>query len=163
MFILNTGVLLELEIHLPDNDFLLYLKMMKKIFPILILFLPFFVLDAGLVPCGGVGQPSCQICHLFVLANNVIEFFLFTILPILIPLMIIAGGAWMIMGYVSPEKGPDNIKKAKKMIESVIIGTIIVYTAWIIVNTFFQVLGVLEWQGFERDGLWEITDCPGVD
>ncbi|MDD5606729.1 MAG: hypothetical protein PHN37_02605 [Candidatus Pacebacteria bacterium] len=129
---------------------------MKKLFLlILIVLLPVFV-SAGLVPCGGPGQDPCNICHLFVLANNIVRFLLFNLLPILIPLMIVAGGVVLIIAYVDPSKGPENIQKARAIFKTVIIGTILVYTAWIIVNLFFQVLGIIEWRGFNRDGWWHI-------
>ncbi len=112
--------------------------------------------QGGLVPCE-IGQ--CTICHFFQLIQNVISLFLFTIVPILIPLMIALGGLFMVLGYIVPEKGPENIKKAKSIFKGVIIGTVLIYTAWIIVNLFFQVIGVITWDGFDATGWWSF-ECP---
>jgi hypothetical protein len=117
--------------------------------------------DTGLVPCGGPGQDKCQICHLFVLFNNVIRFVLIDIVPFLIPLMIIIGGIVLIIAYMDPTKGATWINKAKEIFKTVIIGTILIYTAWIIVNLFFNVLGINTWEGFGRREWWNI-DCDSA-
>ncbi len=134
------------------------MKMMKKLSLFLfILFTPFLALaeeSEGLVPCK-IGE--CEICHLFVLLNNVIDFFLFTIIPILVPFMIILGGVVLVVAYANPSKGAEYISKARNIFKTIIIGTVLVYSAWILVNVFFQVLGHVEWKDYENR--WEIIDC----
>jgi hypothetical protein len=150
--------------------------MKKKIFLIIFfLFLPFFpfFLEAGLVPCGTEDDPSteidesqpCQLCHFFVLFKNIIDFLLFKIVPVLAILMLVIGGLMFILAYLSPgevlptgEKGgPKLLIQAKKLINSVIFGLIIIFAGWLIVNTFFQIIGVAEWTGLEN--WWQIP-CP---
>ena len=65
---------------------------MKKIILIsFLIILPLFTQAAGLVPCGGPGEPVCTFCHLFVLFNNVIKFVMFDLVPPAAVLMLVVG------------------------------------------------------------------------
>jgi len=106
-------------------------------------------LAAGLVPCGGEGEPRCQLCHFFVLFKNVVDFLLTKIIPPLAVLMLAIGGFMYVFAYLSPSEalaggkgGPALLSQAKKLIVSVIFGLLILFAAWIIVNTFFQLIGM---------------------
>ena len=156
------------------------MKKMKKLF--LIIFLIFFFLSlfvqqvqAGVVPCGlseddpdqtGDQTVSCQFCHLFVLFKNIVDFLLFKIVPPLAALMIAIGGFMYIFAYLSPAEvlpgggkgGPALLSQAKKLISSVIIGLLIIFAAWLIVNTFFMAIGVADWTSL-TEGWWQIN-CP---
>jgi len=99
---------------------------------------------------------------LFVLVNNVITFFLvpdpdlnndLPLVPILATLMIAVGGFFMVVAYHGGG-GPEMVNRAKTIFRSVIIGLLIAYGAWIIVGTFFSVVGVVVWGGFGE--WWEI-------
>ena len=142
---------------------------MKKTFfvSIFILFLiqiPGFVNSAGLVPCGpGTDKPSCQLCDFFVLIQNIVDFFLVPtdtnggvpIVIVLAVLMVIIGGFMYILA--SAGGGDSNmISQAKALFKGVVIGLLVAYGAWIIVNTFFSVLGVSTWQGA---GEWWTINC----
>ncbi len=146
---------------------------MKKAF--LVFFLAVFVLiplislAAGLVPCGGEGEPACQLCHFFVLFKNIIDFLLFKIVPPLAVLMIAIGGFMHIFAYVGPAEilsggtkgGPAMISQAKKLFSSVVIGLLIIYGAWLVVSTFFMVIGINEFNEFKTlpQNWWKIN-CP---
>ena len=55
---------------------------MKKLFPIflfIIILVPIMVGAAGLVPCGGAGETSCNFDMFIVLAKNVIDFLIFVL------------------------------------------------------------------------------------
>jgi len=145
---------------------------MKRIFLIIFLgilaFLPLISSAAGLVPFGGEAEPRCQLCHFFVLFRNVVDFLLTKIIPPLAVLMIAIGGFMYDCAYLgSFEKltgggkgGPVLLARAKKLIISVVIGLLIIFAAWIIVNTFFQVIGVADWTGL-KEGWWQVNkDCP---
>ena len=131
--------------------------------------------QAGLVPCGlqqddlkqdGDQTVPCQLCHTFVLFNNVVDFLLFRIIPPLAVLMLVIGGFMYIFSYFGPAQvipgggkgGPAMLGQAKKLIFSVVIGIVIMFGAWAIVNTFFQAIGVEEWTGLKT--WWEIKGCP---
>jgi hypothetical protein len=134
---------------------------------ILVIF-PLVSLAAGLVPCGGPGEPACQFCHFFVLFKNVIDFLLNVIVIPLGVLMIAIGGFMFVFAYLFPDMilpGSLNVKggsallmQAKRVIMSAIFGLVIIFAAWIIINTFFQVIGVADWTGL-KGGWWKI-ECP---
>jgi len=143
-------------------------KIFFTIFLGILIFFPLLVSAAGLVPCGGEGEPACQLCHFFVLFKNVVDFLLTKIIPPLAVLMIAIGGFMYVFAYLSPAEalpgggkgGPALLSQAKKLIISVVFGLLIIFAAWIIVNTFFQFIGVADWTGL-RQGWWKI-DCPAV-
>jgi len=156
---------------------------MKRLILIIFLFILFFSLipaqtQAGLVPCGAAeddpntrdideSQP-CQLCHFFVMFERIIRFLLFDIVPPLAILMIVIGGVMFMFahfggGEILPggvKGGPTLLGQAKRLMSSVIISLIIIYGAWVIINTFFQIIGVATWEGWSlKEGWWKI-ECP---
>ncbi|MBU2545336.1 pilin [Patescibacteria group bacterium] len=132
---------------------------MKKAFLIFLiggLFLPSIALAQPLVHCSltGDGKPACTFCDLFVLFDNITTFLFKDIIPILAGLMIAVGGVYYLISRGEPEK----LASAKKIFSSVAIGLLIAYSAWLIVNTFFMVVGISRWDGF--DGGWWQINCP---
>ena len=109
-------------------------------------------------------EPPCQLCHFFVLINNIVTFLLipdensnnyFPPVLALAALMIVIGGFMYILA--SAGGGDSNmISQAKALFKGVVIGLLVAYGAWIIVNTFFSVLGVSTWQGA---GEWWTINC----
>jgi len=63
------------------------------------------------------------------------------------------GGGMLIFSAGNPER----LNEAKKLMTVVLIGLVIIYAAWLVVNLFFQVIGVAEWTGLKT--WWEIP-CP---
>ena len=134
----------------------------QKLFVIIILGSLLFPLVslAALVPCGGPGQPACQLCHLFVLIDNVIDFVLKNIVLPVALLMIVIGGAMFFAAMGNPEK----LTTAKSLITSVVIGVILSFAAWLILGLFFQLIGLADWtkdiyQNWWEKGFFEIP-CP---
>ena len=82
---------------------------MKKIFLIIFLGIlisvPFLSQAAGLVPCGGDGEPRCEFCHFFVLFKNVVDFLLKYVIPPLAILMIAIGGFMYVFAFANPSEG----------------------------------------------------------
>ena len=117
---------------------------MKKIFLLSFLFL-FLSLSqvqaAGLVPCGGEGEPSCQICHLFELLDRIMDRILFNFVPIIATVMLIVGG---IMFFFAGGN-PNALQTAKGIIKSVVIGLIIIFAAFLIVGSMLQAIGLADW------------------
>ena len=141
---------------------------MKKIFLSIVLFSLFSFLipiqsqSAGLVPCGGSGEPPCTICHIFVLINNVITFFLWPdsninnnipLVPILALLMFTIGGFIILTSGGDPGK----FGNAKKIIIATVVGLLIIYLAWLLVGVIFTQLGVVT-QG-SIDTPWYTIEC----
>ena len=84
---------------------------------------------------------GCNFCNLMELGQNIINF-LIEISTILAVAFIIYGGIMMMLGSGSPEK----LKKSQSIIWSAIIGIVILLSAWVILNTFFNLLtGGLNW------------------
>jgi len=161
---------------------------MKRIFLIIffaiLISVPFLSLAAGLVPCGGcieyntdrtckTSEPACQLCHFFVLFKNVVNFLLKYILSPLAIIMLMIGGFMYVFAYLNPSEalfgrkgGPALISQAKKLIISVVVGIIVLFLAWGIVNVIFQMLGVAEWTGLKAGNWWNGNwwdvnkDCP---
>ena len=94
------------------------------------------VTDAALVPCGRAGQPACEVCHLYKLAKNIIDFLLKDIaIPLLVIALLAAGFYWLTAGG-----SEERIAKGKTILSSAVIGFIIAFGAWIIVNTILDTL-----------------------
>ena len=135
----------------------------KKIFLVIILFsilAPFQTASAGLVPCGceieGV-TCVCTLCHFFILFERIIEFVLFEMVPIIAVMMLVIGGIY----FFGAGGSPQMMTTGKSIISSTIFGLIIIFSSWIIINSFFAFIGVSEWTGLEQ-GWWNIqcaVDC----
>lgn len=109
---------------------------------------------AGLVPCGGEGQPACQLCHIFVLLHNVLDFIFFTLTPPIAILMIAIAGAY----YMFAGGNPNMLGQAKSILRATAIGLLIIYGAWLFINLFFWAIGAADWTGLASG--WFKIDCP---
>ena len=111
----------------------------------------------GLVPCGTDGCP-CTLCHFFSMFKRIIDFIMIPLVPIIAVLMLVIGGLMFFFSAGSP----GNLAKAKSVITSTVLGLMIVYVAWIMVNTFFVIIGVAEWTGLlpsPGGSGWFVIDC----
>jgi hypothetical protein len=107
------------------------------------------VFAAGLVPCNGL---DCTPCYIFAGFSNIINFIVFTLTPPAAGVMIVVSGIILIFG------GSESAKTmGKKMFTSVIIGLIIVYSSWLVVNTIIQALG-RQTEGWVPAG-WNQAQC----
>jgi hypothetical protein len=111
---------------------------------------------AGIVPCGGEGNP-CTICHFFQGVSNIINFLLESIA---FPLSIVAflyGGFMLIISGGSEDKR----KKGKTAIYLALWGLIFSFAGWLIVDTILK--GLLAGAGGQIQdwGPWnKIPTCP---
>lgn len=91
------------------------------------------VFAAGLVPeCEGI---SCTICDLVKLANNLIGWLTQASLAVAV-LVVGIGGYFILTAGGSEEK----VKRGRQIIWSAVIGVAIILAAWVLVNTFLQIL-----------------------
>jgi len=98
---------------------------------------------AGLVPCGGTGEKSCEFCDIFIMVNNILDFLLLPpdgIVFVLAVLMMIIGGVMFFFGGAKA----DMLTRAKGIITSVVVGLVIIMSAWVIINTILNNIGVIE-------------------
>ena len=113
-----------------------------------IFLIPIFIsAQSPLVPCTG---PDCKLCHLFVMFNNIVGFVLYTIVPPIAVLMLVAGGILFYFSVGDPKK----TETAKSLISSTIMGVLIIYFAWSIVILVFTALGAAQW-----DSWWYTITC----
>ena len=95
---------------------------------VMVLFNPQFVYaDHGLVPCHGI---DCSLCDLFSLVQNVFNFVVTDLVPVLAIVLII----WSGFVILTAGGNPANVAKGRKMITSTVIGIVIVYTAYLAVS-----------------------------
>lgn len=125
-------------------------------------------LKGGLVPCGRLcDDPDtpifedcpCRLCDFLILGDKIVKFALFRIAVPIAVLMVVIGGAMFLSAGGSPEK----ISSAKNLIKNVVFGMVIIFAAWIIVNTIFMLVGLAHWTGPAWAGLeqaWWKIDCP---
>lgn len=91
---------------------------------------------AQLVPCGYEGGPTCNICHIWVLANKVVNFLLFNLAaPILIIVLVVGGFI-----YLTSAGNQKKLDQAKGLLTSAIFGIIIALAAFLIVDTILKTL-----------------------
>jgi len=109
----------------------------------IIALLPTGVAKAALVPCGpGYPEPddTCKLCHLFRLLDNIMDFIFVDIIPPIALLAIIAGGVY----YFISAGDPAKTTKAKGILTSVVMGLIIIYGAYMLINGFLAAIGIAE-------------------
>ncbi len=121
--------------------------------------------SAGLVPCGlsqddpdmpGDQTVACQLCHFFTMAEKIVNFILFTVVPPLaILLVVVAGSFFVFSGY-----DPSLIAKARAMLASVGIGLLILYGSWMLVGFFFDLIGLANTNLGNSIRDWFTFPCP---
>ncbi len=100
-----------------------------------------------LVPCGGPGQSDCTICSLFTGIHNIVNFLTFDIATPLAVVILIYGGVMLLTSRGSEEK----LKKGKTALGAAVWGLLIVFAAWLIIDTILGNLvksGYLPWNEF---------------
>ncbi len=118
------------------------------------------VLAAGwcqgpIVPCGSTGQPDCQFCHIFIVVTNILNFILTCLTPIVAGLMLIIGGLYLLASGANPQ----TFGQAKSIITAVVVGLVIIFIAWVFLNTLLTYMGIQQWTGLGT--WWDFTDkCP---
>ena len=103
--------------------------------------LPFgFLYAAGIIPCQG---DACQLCSVIQLGQNVINFLMVLGVAVGV-LMISIGGIQLVLS-----QGNESAKeKAKSRVWNVVIGFVIILTAYLIVNTVLTALTGKSLQGW---------------
>lgn len=125
------------------------------------------IIYEGLVPCGKTSFTSaetelvmapCQFCHLFVMIDGIVHYFLLYILgPIIVLMILIAGVMFYFAGG-----NPNLLNQAKGLITSVVIGLVIILCSFLIVGTVLNVMGVSEanpLSDWATEGVF-IIKCP---
>lgn len=103
-------------------------------------------------------ENSCQLCHMFVMANNLVSFLVVKIVPILAALMMVVGGVMLYFAGANP----SLLGRSKTLVKGVAIGLFLVYGSYILVNTFLLILGAAEINSISqiyKNGVFSIK-CP---
>jgi len=121
-------------------------KLLIKIIVWMVIFLPFLALaQAPLVRCG-TGSGMCTLCDLVTLIDRLVHYLLFYItLPVCVVALIIAGVVLM-----TAQGNEQKIAQGKNVFKFGILGILIAFTAWLIVNLILATLA----------GGWDAT-LPG--
>ena len=101
-----------------------------------LILMPLFINAAGLVPCGGEGEADCTTCDFFVMTKNVIDFIVIDLVTPLAALFMVIGG---FLFYTSGGS-EKQVSLAKSILYGVIIGALIVYGAWLLVDSVLLML-----------------------
>lgn len=106
----------------------------------------------GLVPCDGSAENPCGICQLFELVSIIVNFITYKIAAPLATIMLIYGGVMLIISGGSE----DRKKKGLNAIWAAVWGLVIVFGAWLIVNTIINSLAKDAFSG----GWNKFPGCP---
>ncbi len=112
----------------------------------LMMSVPLFAFAQGLVPCSG---GECQMCHIALLADRIIDF-LITITGILGAILFAFAGFLM----VTARGNVSHVQKAKGVFLNVVVGFIILLASWLIVDTLMKMLA-----GDQAYGMWREITC----
>lgn len=132
------------------------------------------VIPTHIVPCGiqsplPTGDPRsqpCTLCHMGIGVMNLTNYAIYVIALPVIALLVAVGGIILLTGGPSEER----IKLGKRILINAIVGAVIVFLAWITVDTIIKILtGVLPFGGpspgelSKQWGPWnqlDPTNCP---
>ena len=101
------------------------------------------------------GEHYCAICDGFQLINNIVNTILFIFVPLTAPIFIVIGGFFI----MTAAGNPGRHDQGKMILTATIVGLLVTYTAWAVVNTFLSFIGLVEWTGLTNDW-WVIVNCP---
>jgi len=87
-----------------------------------------------IVPCDGVGANPCNICHLGTLAQNILTVGIYVAVFLSAILFAYAGFLYL------TNEALNKQQQAKDIFKNVVLGLIVVLSAWLIVDTTMRVL-----------------------
>lgn len=111
----------------------------------------------GIIQCGRHGQQMCTLCDLIKGINTVIQY----IMKIAIGVALLALAIGGIMYAVSAGES-SAMELAKSTIRNAAIGFVIVFAAYLIVNTTITYLGVTQTLGMKTATTWGQFDCTAT-
>lgn len=104
---------------------------------------------AALVPCGGPGQADCTVCHLFLLTKDVLYYAMALTLLVSSAIFIFCG-----FNMIANRGNVKTSVKTKKLMWATTIGLVIIFSGWVVVNTYFISAGAAEWNGYSLSQDW---------
>jgi len=114
---------------------------------------PDFTLEKNCEGLGGEWKSiPCQFCHFFVMFRGILDFVLKLVIIIGVLMLTIGGFMFFFAGG-----SPATLDRAKRVLTSTVIGLVIIFAAWLIINTIFMGIGVAKWTNL-REG-WFTIPC----
>lgn len=110
--------------------------------------------QAALVPCGGSGQSRCTLCHLIIGIHGVIKYGYRIALTVAIAMITVGG-----IMYILSRGDSGATTKAKTVVSNALIGIIVIFGAWIIVNTTMLLLSAKPNLGVQKATSWDTFKC----
>jgi len=113
--------------------------------------------EGNIVPCGNTPATMCTLCDLYVLVRRVTNYLLFAFaLPVAVIALLIGGILLLTSGG-----SPDKIKRGHAAIYNAVLGLILAFAAWLLINTVAQTFlfkvpfttGIKQW--------FDIPKCQG--
>lgn len=89
---------------------------------------------------------QCSICHLYILTGNLINFVIYNIAIPLAALMFLVAGVYLIFSGGSEER----IKTGRTIFQNTVIALVIIFCAWVFLNTLFQYLTSSEYEWLQN-------------
>lgn len=111
------------------------MKIKILFFSVFLFAIPFFVLAAGLVPCGGATESPCGIKDIFILFIRTTNT-LIGLASIYAVYQIINGGFWLVVSMGNEEA----ISTQRKRITQAVVGFVFSMMAYMLVNTVVNLL-----------------------
>ena len=91
-----------------------------------------------IVPCGGTDQPECNLCHLWNLGSNIINFISFNLaIPAAAFLFVVAGAFFLTSGG-----NQDRVDRARTIFTNTVIGLTIIFCSWLLIDTLLKTIAV---------------------
>lgn len=118
-----------------------------------LMLIPIVSFAAGLVPCGGDGEPACEACHLVEMLSGLLDW-LVGILTVVFSLILVTAG----FNLVTSSGNVAAKAKAKSMITNAFVGFVIVLSAWLLVDYGMKML-VSDAGVAVQLGTWNAVQC----
>lgn len=122
---------------LKSEQFTLFLSTLLLVGIFFIIALPAFAQEEGIVQCGGPTEDPCTICDIPVTIDRLIDYVIKNFVTPAAILMVMVGGFMILTAGPSPQR----VETGKKILTNTLIGILIIFFSWMIVNTILVVLG----------------------
>src|SRR3989338_6689918 len=104
----------------------------------------------------------CTICDIFKLIQNILNFAWIYITFPLAALMLVIGGFMMLVPGLSGEKGSGAYSKGKKIITHALLGIVIVFLAWLGIDTLMKAVHGFQYNEGGGFGPWNAIQCQSL-
>lgn len=105
------------------------------IFSFLLFLAPVVTLAAGLVPCGGPGEETCQTCHFLQLIHNIVDWLVVVLTAVTVLLIMYAG-----LRLVTSMGNVSAMTAARSLISNCLVGFAIVLAGWLMIDLVLKSL-----------------------